>query len=159
MNMKFDKETYSADDQSASNTKSPDNKAKKKKIILWLIVFGVLIWGVKKIQPGTEGNGTDNEVEVMISVQRTGNVLTNIGNLEVWIDDEKVFEVDGNSTNSVVIKMPVGKHTIQTKGQGDKSKKVKFEVTEDGKNEFYFSTQISNWYGVKLEKQNYIPEK
>ena len=26
------------------------------------------------------------EVDVMISVQRTGNILTNIGDLEVWID-------------------------------------------------------------------------
>lgn len=80
------------------------------------------------------GNENAEEVEVMISVQRTGNILSNIGDLEVWIDDEKVFEVDSNATNSVKIKMPVGKHTIQTKGQGDKSKK-------------------------KLEEQNYIPEE
>lgn len=62
------------------------------------------------------GNENAEEVEVMISVQRTGNILSSIGDLEVWIDDEKVFEVDSNSTNSVKIKMPVGKHTIQTKG-------------------------------------------
>lgn len=54
--------------------------------------------------------------------------------------------------------MPVGMHTIQTKGQGDKSKKIKFEVTENGENNFYFSAEISNWYGVKMEKRNYIPE-
>lgn len=99
------------------------------------------------------------EIEVMISVQRTGNILTNIGDLEVWIDDEKVFTVDGNSTDSVKIKMFEGEHTIQTKGQGDKSKELKFDVTQDGENEFYFTTEISNWYGVSLEERNYIPEE
>lgn len=99
------------------------------------------------------------EVDVMISVQRTGNILTNIGDLEVWIDDEKVFTVDGNSTNGVKLNMPEGEHTIQTKGQGDKSKKLKFNVTSDGENEFYFTTEISNWYGVDLVEKKYIPEK
>lgn len=97
-------------------------------------------------------------VEVMISVQRTGNILTNIGDLDVLIDGEKVFEVDGDSTNSVKIKMLEGTHTIQTKGQGDKSKKVEFKVTSHGEKEFYYNAEISNWYGVKLEKRNYIPE-
>lgn len=104
-------------------------------------------------------NKSSEDVDVMISVQRTGNILTNIGALEVWIDDEKVFEVDGNSTNSVKIKMPVGEHTIQTKGQGDKSEKKKFNVTADGENNFYYSAEISNWFGIKLEGKKYIPEK
>ena len=107
----------------------------------------------------TEQSVEPKEVEVMISVQRTGNILTNIGDLEVWIDDEKVFTVDGDSTNSVDINMPEGEHTIQTKGQGDKSKKLIFDVTQDGKNEFYFTTEISNWYGVTLKERKYIPEE
>ena len=97
-------------------------------------------------------------VEVVITVQRTGNILTNIGDLEVWIDNEKVFTVDGNETNGVKIKMLEGEHTIQTKGQGDKSKKIKFNVTSEGNNEFHFTSEISNWYGVNLEERKYIPE-
>ena len=99
----------------------------------------------------------DNEVAVFVSVQRTGNILSNIGDLEIWIDDEKVFSVDGNSTNSAVIVMPVGTHTIQAKGQGDKSKKIKFDVVDDDENTFYFTAEISNWFGIKLEKRKYMP--
>lgn len=157
--MKSNEDTDSTSCQNTSNIANPDKKKNKKKIFLWIIILGVLIWGIKNIQFGTRGNDTAEKVEVMISVQRTGNILTNIGDLEVWIDDEKAFEVDGNSTNSATIMMTVGTHTIQTKGQGDKSKKMKFDVTEDGENEFYFSAEISNWYGVKLKKRNYIPEQ
>ena len=98
------------------------------------------------------------EVPVQISVQRTGNILTGIGDLSVLIDDEDVFQVSNNSTESVEIIMTEGIHTIQTKGQGDKSKKIEFEVinNDDGK-KFYFTTEISNWWGIKLEKKKYIP--
>ncbi len=99
------------------------------------------------------------KVEVMISMQRTGNILTNIGDLEVWVDGEMVFTVDGNSTDSVKIKMLEGEHTIQVKGQGDESKKLKFNVTKDGENEFYFTAEISNWIGVKLKERKYVPEE
>lgn len=129
----------------------------KIKLLFVMMISLILLSGC-----GSDGKEKDvepKEVDVMISVQRTGNILTNIGDLEVWIDDEKVFSVDGNSTNSVNIKMLVGEHTIQTKGQGDKSKKMEFDVTEDGENEFYFTAEISNWYGVKLEERNYIPEE
>lgn len=107
---------------------------------------------------GCGSDSTAETVDVMISVQRTGNILTNIGDLEVWVDGESVFTVGGNSTNYVNIKMSEGKHTIQVKGQGDKSKKLKFNVTQDGENEFYFTAEISNWFGVKLKKRNYVPE-
>lgn len=160
INMKSTEQTYSNSYQNEKTTVNSDNKFEKKskkKIFLWIIILGVLIWGVMNIPFGTGSNNNAEKVEVMISVQRTGNVLTNIGDLEVWIDGEMVFEVDGNSTNSAIIMMPVGTHTIQTKGQGDKSKKMKFDVTKDGENEFYFSAEISNWYGVKLQKRNYIP--
>jgi hypothetical protein len=142
-----------------NDTKYTENKFKEKKVFLWIILIGVLIWGVKSIQFDTGSNESTEEMDVLISVQRTGNILTNIGALEVWIDGEKVFEVDGNSTNSVVVAMPLGKHTIQVEGQGDKSKKIQFNVTENGENEFYYSAEISNWFGVKLKKRNYIPEK
>ena len=128
---------------------------KIKLLLCVMLAFLLLLIGC-----GSDANNENvEEVEVMISVQRTGNILTNIGDLEVWIDGEKVFTVDGNSTNSVNIKMLEGEHIIQTKGQGDKSKKVKFDVTQDSENEFYFTTEISNWYGVKLEERNYIPEE
>ena len=107
---------------------------------------------------GCGSDSTAETVDVMISVQRTGNILTNIGDLEVWVDGESVFTVGGNSTNYVNIKMSEGKHTIQVKVQGDKSKKLKFNVTQDGENEFYFTAEISNWFGVKLKKRNYVPE-
>ena len=127
----------------------------KKKFFLCVIVSCLFLLAACGSDSTNENAET---MEVMISVQRTGNILTNIGALEVWIDDEKVFTVDGNSTNSVNIKMVEGEHTIQMKGQGDKSKKRKFDVTEDGDNQFYFTAEISNWWGVKLEERNYIPE-
>lgn len=129
-----------------------------KKLWFWIIVIIVYCIGKGETTQREVTDVSTEEVEVMISVQRTGNILTNIGALEVWIDDQKVFEVDGNSTNSVKIIMPEGEHTIQTKGQGDKSKKLKFDVTGNRENEFYYSTEISNWYGVKLEERKYIPE-
>lgn len=150
---------YSANNKSIRNTRDSNNKSgKRKRVFLGIIILCVLIWGVNNIHFGKEKMEIATEVKAMISVQRTGNILTNIGELEVLIDDEKVFVVDGNSTNSITTMMPVGIHTIQTKGQGDKSKKIKFEVTENGENNFYFSAEISNWYGVKMEKRNYIPE-
>ena len=107
----------------------------------------------------TEKNTESNiEVPVQISVQRTGNILTGIGELSVLIDDEDVFQVSNNSTESFEIIMTEGTHTIQTKGQGDKSKKIKFEViNNDDSKKFYFTTEISNWWGIKLEKKKYIP--
>lgn len=97
------------------------------------------------------------EVPVTISVQRTGNIVSGIGGVSVYIDNEEVFKVNNNKTESVEIIMTEGIHTIQTKGQGDKSKKVKFEVIENGENEFFFTTEIGNWWGVKLEAKKYIP--
>ena len=130
----------------------------KRKSLLWgVLVLLLLLIGCEN-EEGIDNYKNDEVVISMISVQRTGNLLTNIGALEVWIDDEKIFEVDGNSTNTVKIKMTVGEHTIQTKGQGDKSKKLKFTVDANEENEFYYTTEISNWYGVKLQERNYIPE-
>lgn len=55
--------------------------------------------------------------------------------------------------------MSKGEHAIQTKEQVDKSKKLRFDVTKDGENEFYFTSEISNWYGVSLKERNYMPEE
>lgn len=132
---------------------------KNQSKLLWILGFVVvciLILCTPDNQPETISSTEANNVAVLVSVQRTGNILTNIGELEIWIDEEKVFGVDGNSTNSAIIMMPVGTHTIQAKGQGDKSKKLKFVVTEDSENEFYYSAEISNWFGVKFEEKKYI---
>lgn len=132
---------------------------KKRTILALVFVIIILCFVFDLLNDKTETTSTtvDNEVAVFVSVQRTGNILSNIGDLEIWIDDEKVFSVDGNSTNSAVIVMPVGTHTIQAKGQGDKSKKIKFDVVDDDENTFYFTAEISNWFGIKLEKRKYMP--
>ena len=102
---------------------------------------------------------TPVEVEVLISVKRTGNIISGIGKLSVLIDGEEVFVVSNNSTESVRIVMTEGKHTIQTTGQGDKSKVLEFVVVSGSSNELYFVTEISNWWGVELEERKYIPEE
>lgn len=125
-------------------------------VVLSTILFiSIALTGCGAAEQKTESKV---EVPVQISVQRTGNILTGIGDLSVLIDDEDVFQVSNNSTESVEIVMAEGIHTIQTKGQGDKSKKIEFEVinNDDGK-KFYFTTEISNWWGIKLEKKKYIP--
>lgn len=98
------------------------------------------------------------ELPVLVSVKRTGNLITGIGKMAVLIDDEEVFQVKIDQTESVTITMLEGIHTIQTKGQGDKSKKVEFEVVNGEVNEFYFTSEISNFYGIELEERNYLPE-
>ena len=98
------------------------------------------------------------KLQVTISVKRTGNILTGIGQMAVLIDDEEVFDVRIDTTETVEITMTEGVHTIQTTGQGDKSKKVEFEVVKGETNEFFFISEISNWYGIELEERQYIPE-
>ena len=90
---------------------------------------------------------------VSISVERTGNIVTNRSKLHVLIDGEEAFTVRGNSTEGANMILSKGIHTIQVKGQGDKSKKLEFNVTEDSPNYFYFWAEISNWWGIKLERR------
>lgn len=90
---------------------------------------------------------------VSISVERTGNIVTNRLKLHVLIDGEEAFTVRGNSTEDANMILSKGTHTIQVKGQGDKSKKLEFNVTEDGPNYFYFWAEISNLWGIKFERR------
>ncbi|WP_102272126.1 TcaA NTF2-like domain-containing protein [Cytobacillus massiliigabonensis] len=89
--------------------------------------------------------------QVQISVERTGGLLTGIGKVKVYIDDEEVMKVKNNKTETLEMSMSTGIHTIQTKGQGDKSDVVEFEVVAGANNIFHFNTEISNVYGVKLK--------
>lgn len=124
----------------------------RKVIIMVFLVFALISLSAC----GKEAESKEI-LPVTITVARTGNMLTGVGKVDVYIDDEKVFDVSNNSTESVKVKLEEGVHTIQTKGQGDKSKKLEFEVSNDGDNELYYATEISNWWGVKLEKRNVTP--
>ena len=89
--------------------------------------------------------------QVEINVERMGNLITGIGKVKVYIDDEEVTKVGNNDTEKVNLKLMPGTHTIQTKGQGDKSDVVEFEVVEGANNRFFFSTEISSVAGVNLD--------
>ncbi|MDN4081408.1 hypothetical protein [Paenibacillus polymyxa] len=98
-------------------------------------------------------NTTDKNQElVVINVERTGGLLNGIGKVTVYIDDEQVMKVKNNQTNSAELYLSPGVHTIQTKGQGDKSSLVNFEVVAGEDNTFTYHTEISNIYGVSLER-------
>lgn len=128
----------------------------KKRSFIFILLLTIILFGCENTQ-SKQSVEKKEEVPVKISVQRTGNILSGIGALKVYIDDEEVFQVSNNTTESVEVIMLEGFHTIQTKGQGDKSKKMEFEVLKDGDNEFYFIAEIDNWWGVKLEEKKYIP--
>lgn len=71
---------YSANNKSIRNTRDSNNKSgKRKRVFLGIIILCVLIWGVNNIHFGKEKMEIATEVKAMISVQRTGNILTNIG--------------------------------------------------------------------------------
>ncbi|MEH7524932.1 hypothetical protein V7149_16875 [Bacillus sp. JJ1503] len=101
------------------------------------------------------GSG-EAEESVQISVGRTGGLLTGIGKVKVYIDDKVVMKVKNNKTETVELSLLPGTHKIQTKGQGDKSDVVEFEVVAGADNIFHFNTEISNIYGVKLKLLNHV---
>jgi hypothetical protein len=105
----------------------------------------------------SSGESANKEV-VQISVERTGGLLTGIGKVKVYIDDEEVMKVKNNHTEAVELSLLPGTHTIQTKGQGDKSDVMEFEVVAGADNIFEFNTEISNIYGVKLKLLNHSNE-
>ncbi|MEH7495202.1 hypothetical protein [Neobacillus niacini] len=122
------------------------NKLMLNFITLLMLTFSLLV-GCSDVEK-TEGK---SEL-VNLSVERTGNLLTGIGKVKVYIDGEEVMKVKNNQIESVELNLPLGIHTIQTKGQGDKSNKLEFEVLEGQVNTFTYLTEISNIYGVKLEQ-------
>ncbi|MBJ8005778.1 hypothetical protein JDS88_06480 [Bacillus cereus] len=89
---------------------------------------------------------------VNISVERTGGLLSGFGNVKVYIDGEQVMKVRNEQTESINLYLPSGTHEIQTKGQGDKSSVLKFEVVSGQDNTFNYHTEIGSIYGVELEK-------
>ncbi len=119
-------------------------------------VLGVLLLLTLLLLAGCVGNQTpaseDKREPVTISVERDGGLLTGIGNVKVYIDGKEVMKVKNNQTKSVELLLTPGTHTIQTKGQGDKSSTVEFQVLTGEVNAFSFHTEISNVYGVSLER-------
>ena len=99
----------------------------------------------------SEDKQDGNLESVNVSVERTGGLLTGIGKVKVYIDGDQVMKVKNNQIESVELYLSPGTHEIQTKGQGDRSKVVKFEVVDGKNNTFAYHTEISNIYGLKLE--------
>lgn len=116
---------------------------------LSLLLGLLLIVGCSEIQ----SDSTEVEtVPVTISVERSGNLITGIGKVTVYIDGKNVMKLKNNQSKSVKLSLAIGRHFIQTKGQGDKSAKVEFEVTAGESNNFLYHTEISSMYGVNLER-------
>ncbi|MDR6726166.1 archaellum component FlaF (FlaF/FlaG flagellin family) [Paenibacillus amylolyticus] len=125
------------------------NSLKKAGSVIILLILGlILIAGC-----GNSQSTPDEEEELtVINVERTGGFLTGFGKVKVFIDGEEVMKVKNDEINSVELSLIPGEHTIQTKGQGDKSSVVKFEVVAGEVNEFTYHTEISNIYGVSLDR-------
>lgn len=118
-------------------------------ITLILFVLGLLLLNGCS---GNQLNASGNHELVKVSVERTGGVISGIGNVKVYIDDKEVMKVKNKQTKSVELLLSPGIHTIQTKGQGDKSKVVKFEVVAGEDNHFSYQTEISSFYGLSLQR-------
>lgn len=125
------------------------NSLKKASSVIILLILGlVLLAGC-----GNSQSATDEELELtVIKVERTGGFLTGFGKVKVYIDGEEVMKVKNDEANSVELSLVPGEHTIQTKGQGDKSSVVNFEVVVGENNTFTYHTEISSMYGVSLER-------
>lgn len=74
-----------------------------------------------------------------ISVEGTGE----IGDIKVFIDDEEGMEVKNNQQNTIELPLLIGTHTIQLKGQEEKSNVLGFEVESGEKNRFSFYIETS----------------
>lgn len=133
---------------------------KKWSKVLIVIILLILAASCEKDTSHEDTSSEDDgeKVEVIVGVLRTGSILNNLGKMDVLVDGEEVFKVSGSSDNAVRLKMSKGEHTIQTKAQGNKSKKIKFNVSKDGEI-FYYEAEISNWYGIKMKEKEYIPER
>ena len=117
-------------------------------VVTLLMIFLLLFAGCS----GGKENVNDADLELVnVSVERTGGLINGIGKVMVYIDGEEVMKVKNNETESIELHLSPGVHTIQTKGQGDKSDEVEFEVIAGQDNTFTYQTEISNIYGVKLE--------
>lgn len=120
----------------------------KKWYITILMVIGLLL-----LAGCNGGSSKENGTQlVTLSVERTGGFLSGIGKIKVYVDGKQVMKVKNNKTESVELQLAPGIHTIQTKGQGDKSKKVDFEVSAEQDNNLTYQTEVSNVYGVSLQR-------
>lgn len=119
---------------------------KKSNIIMVVMIGLLLLVGCNS----EEASKKDTKQVVTLNVERTGGFLSGIGKVKVYVDGKQVMKV--KETESIELQLKPGTHTIQTKGQGDKSKKVEFIVTEGQDNILYYQTEISNIYGLSLER-------
>jgi len=130
----------------------------RKQILLVIALLLTILFS------GCDNNNKENyekkaEIPVNISVKRTDSFLSSLYNLSVYIDNEEVFRVGGNKTESTKIIISEGIHTIQIKRKFNKSKKIKFEVIKNRDNQFFFITEYDAlfWGTIKLEKRKYLP--
>jgi hypothetical protein len=115
--------------------------------IIILLMVGLLLLA------GCSAEASKEDIQLVnLNVERTGGLLSGIGKVKVYVDGEQVMKVKNNTTESVELHLASGTHTIQTKGQGDKSKEVEFEVMTGQDNTFTYQTEVSNVYGVSLQQ-------
>lgn len=125
---------------------------KKHYFLFVLIAILILLTGC--------GNNVSSEgIDIVINVEREGNFLTSSGEMDVLIDKEILFTIDGTSSGSAKVNLREGKHTIQVKAQGDKSEKLEFDVSNDGDRRLYFTAEVGNFLGVELILRDDIPDE
>lgn len=123
-----------------------ERMVKKWHIVILLMVGLLLVAGCG------EGSSKGDTQLVKLNVERTGGLISGIGKVKVYVDGKQVMKVKNKKTESVELHLAPGTHTVQTKGQGDKSSKVNFEVVAEQDNTFTYRTEISSVYGLSLER-------
>lgn len=123
-----------------------------KSNLLPIMIAAVLLLIAGCSSDSRSSSSNSEKFPVKVSVERTGGLINGIGTVKIYVDDEEVFKLKNKQTKSVDLLLPPGVHTIQSKGQGDKSKSVKFEVIEGQDNVFHYQTEISHVYGISLER-------
>lgn len=118
--------------------------------LLILIMCLIILIGCAGVEKNI--NFDEEKVDVTIGVARTGGLLTGIGKMKVFVDGKEVFTVKNDDTVYQDMMLHPGVHAIQVKGQGDKSKEIDFEVVAGQENRLVYTAEISNFYGIDLER-------
>jgi hypothetical protein len=118
-------------------------------VLIWVIGF-VLLTGCGGVEKNIDFE--EEKVNVTIGVARTGGLLTGMGKMKIYVDGQEVFTVKNDDTVYHDMMLHPGVHSIQAKGQGDKSKEVEFEVVTGKEQRFVYNAEISNFIGVDLER-------